>query len=120
MLVTGALVQAVRDGSSVVTPLALMAAIFALQRTIDPIREEVGATLWPRVDEWLGDRIMAAASAPAGLQELEDPAVLDRIAQARGAITGFTPGQAAQQFAGLWAQRVQAIAALAIVTRWYW
>jgi ATP-binding cassette subfamily B protein len=120
MLVTGALVQAVRDGSAVVAPLALMAAIFALQRTIDPIREELGATIWPRVDEWLGDRIMLAASAPAGLQELEDPAVLDRIAQARGAITGFTPGQAAQQFAGLWAQRVQAIAALAIVTRWYW
>jgi ATP-binding cassette subfamily B protein len=120
MLVTGALVQAVRDGGSVVIPLALTAAIFAAQRTIDPIREELGATLWPRVDEWLGDRIMAAASAPAGLQELEDPAVLDRIAQARGVVTGFTPGQAAQQFAALWAQRVQAFAALAIVARWYW
>ncbi|MDQ6671683.1 MAG: ATP-binding cassette domain-containing protein [Chloroflexota bacterium] len=120
MLVTGTLVQAVRDGSSVVAPLALTAAIFAVQRTIDPIREELGDTIWPRVDEWLGDRIMVAASAPAGLQELEDPAVLDRIAQARGAMTGFTPGQAAQQFAGLWAQRVQTIASLAIVTRWYW
>jgi ATP-binding cassette, subfamily B, bacterial len=120
MLATGALVQAVRDGSSVVTPLALIGVIFALQRLIDPIREEVGATLWPRVDEWLGDRIMAAASAPAGLQELEDPAVLDRIAQARGAVTGFTPGQAAQQFAALWAQRVQAYASVAIVARWYW
>jgi ATP-binding cassette, subfamily B, bacterial len=120
MLATGALVQAVRDGSSPVTPLVLIGAIFALQRVVDPIREEIGATLWPRIDEWLGDRIMAAASAPAGLQELEDPAVLDRIAQARGAVTGFTPGQAAQQFATLWAQRVQAIGALAIVARWYW
>src|ERR1700682_3118357 len=110
MLVTGALVQAVRDGSSVVTPLALMAAIFALQRIIDPIREEIGATMWPRIDEWLGDRIMAAVSAPAGLQELEDPAVLDRIAQARGAVTGFTPGQAAQEFSTLWTQRVQGLA----------
>jgi ATP-binding cassette, subfamily B, bacterial len=120
MLATGALVQAVREGSSFVTPLALIGAIFALQRIIDPIREEVGATMWPRVDQWLGDRIMAAASAPAGLQELEDPAVLDRIAQARGAVTGFTPGQAAQEFAALWAQRVQGLASLAIVARWYW
>lgn len=120
MLATGALVQAVRDGSPFLAPLVLTAVIFAAQRTLDPVREELGATLWPRVDEWLGDRIMVAASAPAGLQELEDPAVLDCIAQAHGALTGFTPGQAAQQLAGLWAQRVQIIASLAIVTYWYW
>jgi len=120
MLATGALVQAVRDGRAVVVPLALIGAIFGVQRIIDPIREEIGATLWPRVDESLGDRIMAAASAPAGLQELEDPAVLDRIAQARGAVTGFTPGQAAQEFGSLWAQRMQSYASLAIVAYWYW
>jgi ATP-binding cassette subfamily B protein len=120
MLVTGALVQAVRDGTSFFVPLTLVGLIFGVQRIIDPIREEVGKTLWPRVDEWLGDRIMTAASAPAGLQELEDPVVLDRIAQARGVVTGFTPGQAAQQFGSLWVQRIQAYSSLAIIAWWYW
>jgi ATP-binding cassette subfamily B protein len=120
MLATGALVEAVRDAANVVTPLAVIALLFALQRTIDPLREELGQTLWPRVDQSLGDRIMTAVSAPAGLQELEDPAVLDRIAQARGVVMGFTPGQAAQQFSSLWAQRLQAFVSLAIIARWYW
>jgi ATP-binding cassette subfamily B protein len=120
MLATGALVEAVRDGRPYALPLASLAAIFGIQRIIDPVREYLGQTLWPRVDESLGDRIMAAVSAPAGVQELEDPAVLDRIAQARGAVTGFTPGQAAEQFSSGWQQRVQATAALAIVAIWYW
>jgi ABC-type multidrug transport system fused ATPase/permease subunit len=120
MLATGALIQAVRDGTAYVVPLSFVAAIFALQRVVDPIREELGNAIWPRVDQWLGNRIMGAVSRPPGLQEIEDPTVLDRIAQAQGAVTGFTPGQAAQQFTSLWSARVQALAALAIVLYWYW
>jgi ATP-binding cassette subfamily B protein len=62
----------------------------------------------------------AAVSAPAGLQELEDPAVLDKIAQARGVVTGYSPGQAAQEFGSLWVFRVQGLCSLAILVRWYW
>jgi ATP-binding cassette subfamily B protein len=121
MLATGALVQAISDaGAGVLVPLLTLAAIFALQRLIEPIREMLNETQWPRIDEWLGDRIMAAVSAPAGLQELEDPAVLDKIAQARGVVSGYTPGQAAQEFGSLWVLRVQGLCSLAIVVRWYW
>jgi ABC-type multidrug transport system fused ATPase/permease subunit len=120
MLATGALIQAVTDGVSYVVPLTAVASIFALQRVIDPIREELGNALWPRVDQWLGNRIMAAVSKPPGLQEIEDPQVLDSIAQAQGAMTGFTPGQAAQHFTSLWMSRITSLAAIAIVLRWYW
>jgi ABC-type multidrug transport system fused ATPase/permease subunit len=119
-LATGALVDAVGTGGLTSLPLIAVGVAFALQRTLDPIREELGRVLWPRVDEYLNDRIMVAVSAPAGLQELEDPAVLDRIAQARGAVSGFSAGQAAEQFASLLVWRIQALASLAIIARWYW
>jgi ABC-type multidrug transport system fused ATPase/permease subunit len=121
MLATGALVQAISDGGAgVLPPLLALAAIFACQRLIEPIREMLNETQWPRIDEWLGDRIMTAVSAPAGLQELEDPTVLDKIAQARGVVTGYSPGQAAQEFGSLWVFRVQGLCSLAILVRWYW
>jgi len=91
MLATGALIQAVRDGGAYLIPLTIVGSIFALQRVIDPIREELGNALWPRVDQWLGNRIMAAVSKPPGLQEIEDPKVLDSIAQAQGTMVGYTP-----------------------------
>ena len=120
MLATGALVQSIRDGTSITAPLLAIAVVFALQRTVDPLREELGHLLWPRLDHHFAARIMTAASAPSGLKELEDPEVLDSIAQARGTLSGFTPGQAAEQFGAMWANRVQALAALAIVARSYW
>ena len=75
-IATGALVQAVSNQQPATWPLIALAAIFTVQRTLDPIREEIGLALWPRVDERLNDRIMSAVSRPAGLQELESPAVL--------------------------------------------
>jgi len=120
MLASGALVGAVSSGQDFSGPLALVAAIFVAQRVLDPIREELGAAVWRRVNQGVGLRLMAAASAPPGLRELEDPAVRDKLAQAEGAITGFTPGQAAQEFAMSLVGRVQGLLSLAIVARTYW
>jgi ATP-binding cassette subfamily B protein len=119
-LATGWLVESLGTQAPITPPLIALAAIFALQRTVDPTREEIGDALWPRINERLNDRIMVAVSAPRGLQELENPGVLDRIAQARGAVIGFTPGQAAQQFGWLIALRIQAVASVVIIARWYW
>jgi ABC-type multidrug transport system fused ATPase/permease subunit len=119
-LATGPLVQAIQDGSDYTPSLVTVALVFAAQRVLDPIRAHLGLLLYPRVDEWLGDRIMSAVSAPPGLQELESPQVQDRIAQARGMLAGFTPGAAAEYVAGNVAVKIQAIASLAIVARFYW
>src|SRR6267378_3878382 len=120
MLASGALVAALSSGRDFGGPLALVAAVFVGQRVLDPIREELGAAVWRRINHAVGLRLMAAASAPPGLRELEDPAVLDKLAQAQGAITGFTPGQAAQEFAMSLVGRVQGFLSLAIVARTYW
>jgi ATP-binding cassette subfamily B protein len=120
MLATGDLVAVLQAGGDYLRPLAAVTLFFTLQRVLDPVRGFLGQIIWPRVDESLGDRIMTAVSAPAGLEEIEDPRVQDRIEQARGAITGFTPGQAAEEFAALWALRIQSLVSLALVLRWYW
>jgi ATP-binding cassette subfamily B protein len=120
MLASGGLVAAVSSGQDFSAPLALVAAIFVAQRVLDPIREELGAAVWRRVNQAVGLRLMGAASAPPGLRELEDPAVRDKLAQAEGAISGFTPGQAAQEFAMSLVGRVQGVLSLAIVARTYW
>src|SRR5260370_5473191 len=99
MLASGALVAAVSAGQDFSGPLALVALVFVGQRVLDPIREELGAAVWRPINHAVGLRRMAAASAPPGLRELEDPAVLDKLAQAPGAITGFTPGHAAPEVA---------------------
>ena len=120
MLATGGLVQAVRDGADLTPPLVTLGLLFVLMRSIDPIRGELGALLWPRVDEWIARRIMLATTRPPGLQEIESPEVHDRVAQARGIFWGFTPGQAAQHVGDLWQFRMNSLASLAIVAWWYW
>ena len=120
MVASGALVQSVRDGTGYVPPLLAVALIFGAQRMLDPIRQYLGQILLLRIDESLGDRVMIAASAPVGLLELESPEIQDRITQARGALTGFTPGQAAEHLAYNINWKIQSLASLAIIASYSW
>ncbi len=47
-IATGALVQAVSNQQPATWPLIALAAIFTVQRTLDPIREEIGLATCPR------------------------------------------------------------------------
>jgi ATP-binding cassette subfamily B protein len=120
VIATGALVQAAASGASIVLPLTILAVIFGVTRVVGPLRDQLGLVLWRRVDQSMGDRIMRAVSGHHGLEQVEDPAVQDLVAQAEGAVTGYTVGQAAQQLPMMWSQRIYALAALAIVARTYW
>src|SRR5580765_436677 len=73
--------------------LAATAAYVAIQ-VIGPLRAVVADTLMRSVDEALSTRLMRAVSGPRGIAHLEDPAVLDQVAQAQGAVTGNTAGAA--------------------------
>lgn len=115
VLSTGALVGALTDGSSVTRQVAAVGTLFTLQRLLDPVANEVGAMLWRRVDESLSERVMRALAGPPGLSHIEDPAVLDAAAQAEGALTGTTPGEAAAYLGSFVKDRVAAASALAIV-----
>ena len=66
------------------------------------------------------ERVITAVSAPPGLAHLEDPAILDGIAQAQGVMTGATPGTAAYFLIGVWGSRLQAVISLSIVAAFRW
>jgi ABC-type multidrug transport system fused ATPase/permease subunit len=119
-IATGALVAAVASGGDPWMVLAGFGAAYLTQQLIEPAQEQVGNALARRMDEALTERLMVALSRPPGLAHVEDAAIQDSIAQALGAIVGVTPGRAVMQVRSVWTQRVQGVAALAIIAAWRW
>lgn len=114
MLATGALVGAVQSQSSVTLPLVAVGVLFTVRRLLDPLGTELGAMLWRGLDESMSQRVMRSLADPPGLAHVEDPTVLDAVAQAEGALTGTTPGEAAAYLGFFVQSRVTAVAALVI------
>src|SRR6185369_16595605 len=98
---TGAVAQG--DHHRVATALLLSTAIYVGVHLLGPVRETLGDVMMRRVDEQLVIRVMTAVATPRGVAHLEDPEVLDHIAQSTGLVTGATPGMAAYYFIQVWA-----------------
>ena len=114
-LTSGWLAGAITSHRSVTPPLIAIGAIWTVQRLVDPLNTELSGMLWRRVDEALTERVMRAIAEPPGVAHVEDPAVLDAAAQAEGALTGTTPGEAAMWLSMLIKTRVWGFASLLIV-----
>jgi ATP-binding cassette subfamily B protein len=129
-LATGALAQAVEPavgqgmgsaaGRQAVAALAVATVAYVLIQVAGPLRAMVGEILLRRVDESVTVDLMRLVSVPRGISHLEDPAVLDRIAQAQGAVNGATVGGTVTYLGGAWALRLQGLAALVILSRFRW
>jgi ATP-binding cassette subfamily B protein len=129
-LATGALVQMVPDavgrgmgspaGQGVAIALLVATVTYVLIQVVGPVRAMVGEILMRRVDESLAVDLMRAVSTPRGIAHLEDPQVLDRVAQAQGAVHGATVGGTVAYLGGAWTLRLQGLAALVILTRFRW
>jgi ABC-type multidrug transport system fused ATPase/permease subunit len=123
---TGALISAVgRAGASAGDAgpwlaFAVLGALYLIQRLLAPIQQDVGNALSRRIDEALTRQLMTAMSAPPGIAHVEDPAILDAIARAQGALLGTSPGSAVLWLGWVWTQRLQGALALAIVGAWRW
>src|SRR5207248_11376140 len=120
VLATGALTNAVRNGSPAGWPLAAVVISFFGERILDPLLEEGGQALWRQVDELLSQRLMQALVQPYGLAPVESPTVRDRLAQAQGELTDLTPGQAGYHAGRVVAMVVQGAGSLAIVAVYRW
>jgi len=107
-------------GSRVVAALAVASVVYVLIQVVGPLRASVCDILMRRVDESLAIELMRAVSGPRSIAHLENPAVLDRVAQAQGAVTGATAGASITYLGGAWALRLQGLAALAILLRFRW
>jgi ATP-binding cassette subfamily B protein len=129
-LATGALVERVPDavnggmgstaGHRVAGALLVATLAYVLIQVVGPVRAMVGEMLMRRIDQSLAVDLMRAVSTPRGIAHLEDPQVLDRVAQAQGAIHGATVGGTVTYLGGAWTLRLQGLAALVILTRFRW
>jgi ATP-binding cassette subfamily B protein len=118
--IAGSVESAVRAGGDasmgrVAPALVVATALYLAIHVSGPVRESMGAALMRRVDASLTVSVMRAVSRPRGISHLEDVEVLDRIAQAQGAVTVITPGAGAYYLNQVWAQRLQGTVSLAIV-----
>jgi ATP-binding cassette subfamily B protein len=100
--------------------VAVIVVLFFLTHLAESARTALGRALGRRVTGRLGERVMLAASEPATIGHLEDPAYLSRLGRARGDGTiDMPPGEAVFGFsakASMWVTAVGSAALLARVT----
>jgi ATP-binding cassette, subfamily B, bacterial len=87
---TGALVGSVSAGQRPGWSLALVAATTILILVLSPIHDAVSANLGAQAGAALHRRLLRAATDPAGIEHLEDPALADDFTLARDFDLGIT------------------------------
>ncbi|WLW54346.1 ABC transporter ATP-binding protein [Streptomyces sp. YU58] len=101
--------------------VAVIVVLFLLTHLAESVRMALGEALGRRITGRLDERVMMAASEPATIGHLEDPAYLDRLRRARGEGTiDMPPGEALFGFstrASIW---VTSIGSAALLTRATW
>jgi len=118
----GAVPAAVRSGlhSGAGHHLELMVAAiigaFLLQQLTAPLGVLVGSEVSQRVTAAIHGRVVEASTAPAGVGNLEEPAVQDLLDRAQGGGTAkVPPGGAAEALLTIWERRLQGWLLLAVV-----
>ena len=129
-LATGALAQAVPpavgqgigspSGQRLLVALLAASAVYVLIQVVGPVRATVNDILMRRVDASLAVKLMRLVSGPRSIVHLEDAGVLDRVAQAQGAVNGATVGGTVTYLSMAWMMRLQGVAALVILARFRW
>lgn len=80
------------DGQRLGAALVTATALFVFQQALEPYRTVLSTKLGRAIERRLRRRTMEAAISPVGIQHLEDPSLLDKVALARGIGEGpYTP-----------------------------
>ena len=126
--VVGAVPGAVRDGLDSpagrrgLLAVAATGAAAVAAGVVGQVRAVLATPLGQRLELHLEERVMRAVGRPAGIAHLEDPAVLDRIAQAQEVGTaGDRPGRALLALANLapkWLRSAAFVVVLAQFSAW--
>jgi ATP-binding cassette subfamily B protein len=123
---TGHIPAAVRDGlgspagHSLLVSLAVGAAAYALSLLRGPLEDLLSAYCSAAVATTLQRRLVTAVSAPAGIEHLEDPETLDRLASASGELTTTRPADAPMALAGALGDRLQGLLACLVLMSFRW
>ncbi|WP_019607514.1 ABC transporter ATP-binding protein [Nocardiopsis sp. CNS-639] len=101
--------------------VALIAVLFLLAHVTESARTALGRALGRRVTGRLRERVMAAASEPATIGHLEDPAYQGRLGRARGEGTiDMPPGEAVFGLSTKASSWVTAVGSAALLTQVTW
>ncbi|WP_344667952.1 ABC transporter ATP-binding protein [Catenulispora yoronensis] len=124
---TGRIPAAARDGLSSAAGHALLVALavagvcYGLSLVRGPVEDALSATVRARMVVTLQRRLVGAVSAPAGIAHLEDPATLDRLANAQGQLMNAAPADAPMTIAsqlGGWLSGTMACVVLCTFRWW--
>jgi ABC-type multidrug transport system fused ATPase/permease subunit len=80
---TGRIIDAVADERSVTTALIVIGVTFVAMQVINPIQVAVGQNLGRRAADHMNDRLLRAATEPAGIAHLEDSSLQTELSVAR-------------------------------------
>ncbi|NUP51134.1 MAG: ABC transporter ATP-binding protein [Catenulispora sp.] len=124
---TGRIPAAARDGlgstagHALLLALAVAGVCYGLSLVRGPAQDALSAVVRARMVVTLQRRLVTAVSAPAGIAHLEDPATLDRLANAQGQLMNAAPADAPMTVAaqlGGWLSGTMACLVLATFRWW--
>jgi ATP-binding cassette, subfamily B, bacterial len=124
--VTGAIPGAVgrglgsSAGHRLIADLAAAGGIYAISLMRGPLEDALTAAVTARVDALMNRQLVQAVCTPVGIEPLEDPEVLERLASARGELLNAQPASAPMMVVSLTGDRLTGILACAVLATYRW
>ena len=122
-IAVASVVTAVSRHGSPVTPLVAAGAVFMAIQISGPMHEQLSANLGERLARWLHDRLLVAATGPAGVAHLESREMTDRLTSARDfdlGIAGPPMHLTVPMIAGGLVQIVSGLGQALVLARYAW
>lgn len=107
-------------GRRLVVALVVLGGAFVAQYALEGVREVVSLARGRRLDRLLKARVLDATLGPTGVAHVEDPDVLDAIAQTRAEATGITPGMAASGLVQVAVNRLAVVPPIVLLGLFRW
>ena len=108
------------DGTKLIAALAAAGGFYVLSLLCGPAEDALSAAVGARMTAGLQSRLIAAVSAPVGIDHLEDPKTLDQLSSAQGELVSADPSAAAMMIAGRFGDRLAGLLACVVVGTFRW
>jgi ATP-binding cassette, subfamily B, bacterial len=123
---TGYIPAAVADGLGsdagrrLLAALSIGGVLYALSLLRSPLEDFLAARCNLKLGAFLRQRLVAAVSAPYGIEHLEDPEVLDRLFSATGELLDAQPADASMLMAGVVGDQLGGLVACVVLATFRW
>jgi ATP-binding cassette, subfamily B, bacterial len=107
-------------GHRLVAGLLLGGAVYALSLLRGPVEDLLTTAAQDRMSAVLQTRLVRAVGTPSEIDHLEDPDVLDRLASARGELTGQGPARAPMAVLSLLGDQLAGVLACLVIATFRW